>query len=735
MKKKLFSSLIAVILVLSMSVGCFAACSDTSKTGDTSTNVTASAGGSGEQKASDSTVDTASAGTSENQSASTSTEDPTPVELTDDDVYNAALGEYNELLTEALAKTDLSERFAAMAIAEAKLLESATFLPTTSQGGRFAIGKVAPYTVSPTLWGTDSDRLYSAVLATENIKTVDRDALKAIYAEVKGTGTYLARAKEYLTGKGYTLKDTYNMAYSEDPSTWDITNTYRSVDSEAIVNTYDGLIQYDVEGKMQPALAREWNISEDGLKYTFTIREGVYWVNQDGEEYQEITAQDFVDGMQTVMDNGQTSYLVDGIIKGSSAYIAGDETDFETVGVKALDDYVLEYELEAPCPYFMTMMNYNPFAPICKAYVDETEDYGSAPDKILYCGPYTVTNYTPNNKIVFSANDKYWNKDAVNVKTLTWVSYAENEDVTATYKDMKAGTIDGASLNTTTISTARQDGYNDYIYVSGTDATTYGFFFNINRKAYATDGITDATSAQTDAQKAVTAAAMKLADFRMAFARGLDRVAYNAIAVGEECALYSLQNSYTPGTYVTLSKAVTVKIGEEDVTFEAGTNYGEIVQAQLDADMGEKAMKVWDPEADGGIGSSSGFDGWYNKDIAKEYLNKAIATLAEQGINVSADNPIHIDYPVWSSYATFKNRAEALKQKVAEVFEGKVVLDIVGTSQKGWYYVGYYAESGEECNYDIYDCSGWGPDFGDPSTYLNTMKPVNGDMIKMLGIY
>ena len=201
------------------------------------------------------------------------------------------------------------------------------------------------------------------------------------------------------------------------------------------------------------------------------------------------------------------------------------------------------------------------------------------------------------------------------------------------------------------------------------------------------------------------------------------------------CLLSLVQNSFTPGSFVTLSKDVTIEINGTATVFAAGTAYGAIVQAQLDADMGDKAMKVWDATAEGGLGSSSGFDGWYNKTIALEYFEKALTALAAQGIEVSAENPIHIDYPVWYEYETYKNRAEALKQKIAETFGGKVVLDIVKVTQYGWYFTGYYADGGADCNYDIYDCSGWGPDYGDPSTYLNTMKAVTGDMVHMLGLY
>lgn len=666
--------------------------------------------------------------------------EPTPgpekQEKTSDQVYSETFGDYATLLDAAKAKTDVDERYVAMAIAEAKLLESGAFLPTTSQGGRYALNRIAYGTVSPVLWGLDDYRFHNALIATEFIKTEYRNEMKVKYNELKGTGTYAAWAKTYLEGKGYTLKDSYTRAYSSDPRTWDITNTYRAADSEAIVNTFDGLLEYDNENVQQPALAEALpTVSDDGLTYTFKIREGVYWVTQDGTKYAEVTAQDWVDGMKNILDKGMTSYLVDGIIKGASAYLNEETTDFGTVGVKATDKYTLVYTLEAPCSYFLSMFGYNPFAPVCQKYIDATEDYGSAPDKILYCGAYIVTNYTKDNKIVFSANPEYWNKDNITIKTINWLSYNGNSDTTATYKDAKAGTIDGCSLNTSTETLAKEDNLWDYVYVSGTDATTYGFFYNLNRKGYTTEGYDDTASKKTDAQKEATVAAMQKVNFRMAIARGLDRAAYNALQVGDDCKLYSLQNSYTPGSFVQLSKAVTTKINGKDTTFAAGTYYGAILQAQIDADMGSKAIKVWDPTLEGGAGSSAGFDGWYNADLAKEYLAAAIAELAADGITVDKDNPICLDYPVYGEDAIYLNRANAIKQAMNTLFEGKVQINIVSTSLYGWYYVGYYAESGAECNYDLYDCSGWGPDYGDPATYLNTMKPVDGDMIKMCGVY
>ena len=101
---------------------------------------------------------------------------------------------------------------------------------------------------------------------------------------------------------------------------------------------------------------------------------------------------------------------------------------------------------------------------------------------------------------------------------------------------------------------------------------------------------------------------------------------------------------------------------------------------------------------------------------------------------MSESNPIYIDYPYYQ-YANFTNRANALKQNIEDVFGGKVKVNIIGsTDVDAWYYAGFYCETGSECNYNIYDCSGWGPDFQDPSSFLATMIP-GGDMTHLLGIY
>lgn len=667
-------------------------------------------------------------------------------------LYESELGAFFEIYQDASKeKTNISLRYAKEAIAEAKLMEAAVMFPIYSRGGVYGISHAAPYSVTPCLWGNDEDRFHQAIVATDFITTADRDALKKLYAEKVGTGTYEQAAKDYLTEKGYTLTDVYGYAYTSDPKTWDALATSRQADTRAIVNTYDGLYEYDLENRLQPALAESYEASEDGLTYTFKIKSGLVWTDSQGRKVADVKADDFVAGMQHMMDaKGGLEYLVQPVIVGADDYITGKTTDFTKVGVKATDDTTLVYTLVEPCPYFMTMLCYSVFAPMSRDYYtsqggkfgEEFDNsaadykYGTDADHIAYCGPYLVTGATAENSITFKASDSYWNKDNINIKTINWF-YNDGSDATKAYKDACAHTIVSATLNASALELAKGDGnFEKYGFTSMTDATAFMGFLNMNRAAYANVAdTTTAVSEFSDSDKVRTNIAMRNVHFRRAICFGLDRGAYNAQEAGEDLKFTSLINSYTPGTLVKLPEDVTVSINGEDKTFKAGTFYGEIMQAQIDAD-GVK-IKVWDPNGDGGIGASSGYDGWYNPTEAVAELDKAIEELEKEGVTIDAENPIKVDLPYLASNEVYTNKANSLKQSIEASLGGKVQVVLVACDDPdSWYNAGYYTDSGKEANYSIYDLSGWGPDYGDPSTYLDTFLPdYAGYMIKCIGIY
>ena len=397
------NKVLSMLLVLSMTLG-LAACGNSKNSGSTEgTEAAASSSSSSESEISM----------------------PSGYDDTSKEVYDAALGDFYEAYQKVDDASSLSERYALDALAEAKLLEAAVWVPTSSKGGSYNISRVDEKSKPNVLWGNDYERFHNVLVTKELIKNSDRDTMKAKWAELKGTGTYRQWAADYLTSQGYTLKDSYTYPYNADPVTWDANNTSLTADSEQIINTYDGLLEYDCEGVAQPALAEALpTVSDDGLTYTFKIRKGAKWVDSQGRELGEVTANDFVAGLQHTLDcQAGLEYLVQGVIKGADEYIKGESTDFSQVGVKAVDDYTLEYTLVEPTPYFDTMFGYGVFAPLCKSYYESLGGkfgvefdssasdytYGKDANSIAYCGPYLVTSTTEKNSIVFDANTSYWN--------------------------------------------------------------------------------------------------------------------------------------------------------------------------------------------------------------------------------------------------------------------------------------------------------------------------------------
>ena len=663
-------------------------------------------------------------------------------------VYDHVLGEFYTYYMEAQEETTDAMRYAKMAIAEAKMLSAGIFLPTTSNGGNYAMYRKAPYTNTPVLWGNDTYRYHDVLVTTEPIAAEDYMAMKEEWVNLVGTGTYEQWAKDFLASKGYTLKNNFNFYYDADPESWDVLATSNAADSEILVNTYDGLVEYDMENQLQPALAESWEVSEDGLTYTFHIRQGLKWVDNQGREVADLKADDFVAGMQHMMDAmGGLEYLVCAgcaNIVGTDAYVNGEITDFAEVGVKAIDDYTLQYTLTQPTSYFMTMLGYGVFAPMSREYYEsmggkfggeydataETYKYGKGPDSIAYCGPFLITNFTSNNTIAMVANESYWNVDGNNINAITYL-YTDGSDPLKPYDDFFNGLVDTMGMTSERVEIAKEKGtYDKYAVVSETDATTFCGFFNVRRAAFANyNDANNCISPKSEEEIVRTGAAMLNVHFRRALSMSIDRGTYNAQSVGEDLKFNSLCNSYTPGTFVNLPEEITVDINGTATTFPAGTFYGEIMQAQLDAD--GVALTVWNGT------TSSGFDGWYNVEAAQAELAAAVEELAAVGIEVSAEAPIYIDFPVRTDSQVNMNMKQAVKQSVEAATNGMIIINLVECNTRDIYLdATYWYSAGYEANFDLNDGSGWGPDYGDPSTYLGTMLPqYAGYMTKSLGIF
>lgn len=682
-----------------------------------------------------------------------------------DVIYDAAFGDFYDLYSEARKLVDdNSERWVALAKAEAKLLESGVLsLQTCNSGGMYTMNSSIPRSLTSADWGLDSNRMGKARYADRLLTPAERTELTDLWKASATADDYYAAIDKWIADKGYSLRTEVTFGKTgEAPKTWDVLNTYQAADSEYIAQGVACLLQYDNKDTYQPCLAESYKVSDDGLVYTFTLREGLIWVDQQGRKVADLTADDFVAGMQHAMDSNALGYLfsVDGGcgILNADDYMNQVITDFSQVGVKALDDRTVQYTLTNKAPYFLTMLGYGCFAPMNRAYYESKGGkfgvaqfdpsaadytYGTSPENILYCGEHIITSFTDQASIVYEANPTYWDADNVVLKKITY-QWVDSTDVMAGYNNTIAGTFPGCALNTNSVQQAKTDlvpgtdksYFDTYAYVSGTDMTAMTGFYNLNRRAFANcNDETRLVSKVTAEDSARTRSALNNQHFRLALCYGVDRGAMNAAGVGEDLKLNTLINTYTPGNLVSLEHDVTTDINGTSTTFKAGTYYGEIVQAQITAD--GYPMKVWDATMNEGVGSSGGFDGWYNVDNAKAEMEIAIKELGEAGIKISKENPIKIEYPFYQGYAPYANKAAAYEQSVEATFGGMVDIVLNGSDAiADWYYCGYYTDDGSQANYDMYDFSGWGPDYRDPATYLDTFLPDGvGSMTKCVGLY
>ena len=722
--KKVLSLLLVLALVVSM-----AACGG--KTDPTTTTPSASQGDSTTAPTSKSD-DTTKAPDDEPTDAP---DDVVYVRADDDDVYDEVLGEYESYLEAAKAAETNDERFVLYAYAEALLLDAAVFIPTTTQGGAYTISRIAPHTIPYVMWGNDDDRVKSLVISDEFVTKEEREELLTAWkAAVAGEGTYDPAA--YLTSKGHSLLDTYKTTFSTAPVTIDWLNTSSQADTEITVNCVDGLVEYNNLGVMQPALAESWEVSEDGLEYTFNLRKGVKWYTAEGTEYAELTANDFVAGIHHMLDaQAGLEWLLEGVVKGVSEYLDGES--FDGVGYEAVDDYTLKITLEAPTSYFMTMLTYSCFLPICDSFFQskggvygleefaeasatDAYTFGNASDVStqVYCGSHLLKKLTDKSEIVCEANPNYYRANEVTIKTIQWI-YDEGDKPTQLYADTVSGVYPGIGLSESagTLKLAKEDGnFDKYSYISDTNSTTYFGGLNLNRGTFVLEN-GNMASPKTEQQKIDTNTAYQNKNFRKAIVHAFDKGTYNAVSRGEDLKYTNLRNMYTAPQFVQLSEEV---VDEDGTTFAAGTFYGDIVQHYLD-EIGAK-VDVADQQ-----------DGWFKPEAAKEYL-----AAAKEELGDSVTWPIYIDIEFLGTSETNKAQLAAVKEKMEETLgsENVVINMIEATTTDDYYASGYRASNGEAGNFDLFYGSGWGPDYGDPSTYLDTFLGGGaGYMTKVIGLY
>ena len=508
----------------------------------------------------------------------------------------------------------------------------------------------------------------------------------------------------------YTGPDTFSMIANFDITTLDYVYNNKSSNGDYVNNFVEGLLTQDNHGKLVPGMASEWSCNDDASEWYFTIRDDAVWSTSAGEEYDAVTAEDFVTGLKHAVDSkSETLGLVADLIVGLRKYSEGTGT-WEDVGIKA-DGNQLTYTLTGPCGYFDGMTTYTILWPINAEFLESKgSDFGAVePDSILYNGCYILSSLVPAQEVRFDANPNYYDAKNVFVQHVV-VTYSDGKDPAQQFNMFVNGEVTSTTVNQSLpeVVAKAAELYPDNQYKSMTTATSYWGAFNWDRQMYALyNDPSVSTTSKTDAQKADAKAAILNADFRRAVYAAYSAHAVEAITLGEEHADGVIRNTLVPYTF-----AMTTD----------GRSYGSIVEKYA-------AELVADYE---GIDLNDGHDAWYNPELAKTFAERA---KEELGDSVS-EWPIHIDVPVYAASENQKNMQLAMKKSIEDAIGDYVVIDLQfleGNSSV--YYSSFYNQpTGEDNSIDLVFGAGWGPDYGDPLTYLHCFDVHDGDMLNYSGI-
>lgn len=496
-----------------------------------------------------------------------------------------------------------------------------------------------------------------------------------------------------------TSGKTYNYVYGSDPATLDYLATNKKNMTTAVSNGVDGLFENDQYGNLKPSVAEDWSVSQDGLTYTYKIRKGIKWYTSDGEEYANVTAKDFVTGLKHAADtNSEAIYLLQNSVKGLNDYLSGANKDFSNVGIKAVDDYTLQYTLSQPEPYWNSKLTYSVTWPVNGDFLkSKGKDFGKStdPTSILYNGPYLLKALTTKSSIEFTKNENYWDKDHVYFDNIK-LTYDDGSDQESLERNFTDGVYNLARLFPTSSNYSKvEKQYKDNIFYTQPGSAVEGVGINIDRQTYGH------TSKENDQQKTSTKTALLNKDFRQSLGFAIDRTNYAAQLNGKEGGSTAVRNIFVKPDFVQAD----------------GKDFGTMVMDQLPS-YGDE----WS-----GVNLADSQDGLYNPEKAKAEFAKAKEALQAEGVQF----PIHLDVPVNQSSKITVNQVQSIKQSVESALgKDNVVLDIHQLSADDFNNITYSASNAAAEDWDLSVGVAWDPDYLDPSTYLDVLKTTSSENTK-----
>ena len=311
----------------------------------------------------------------------------------------------------------------------------------------------------------------------------------------------------------------FRTLYSGEVTTLNYLITGSTNELAIAANVVDCLVEYDSYGNVEPALAESWEQNEDATVWTFKIRQGVNWVDKDGNVVAPVTANDWVSSAHYACDavnDSATFYTMSGVIAGADAYYdwtayqmalatATDGVDengapckiyvnedgeeevleevpeakIEDIGVKAIDDYTLEFTLEQSRPYFLSMVSFGPYMPVYGEFLASCGDkFGTDNENLLYCGAFVLSTFQPQQKRIMTKNENYWDKDNVFLDAIEMTYNAEASSIAVSM--YQSGDIDQADISSNLLSAMLSDeATKDLIHPTRSD-TSYSYWYLFN---------------------------------------------------------------------------------------------------------------------------------------------------------------------------------------------------------------------------------------------------------------
>ena len=453
---------------------------------------------------------------------------------------------------------------------------------------------------------------------------------------------------------------TYTELYSSELKTLDYVDSTTTALTTFAMNCILGLVYYDNFGLLRPGAAKNWSISEDGTVYTFYLRDDVEWVDYKGKVQAKLTANDFVTAAKHILDPDDPTDVANTLynnLAGAKAYYDKETDDFDTVGIKALDDYTLQYTLLGPSAYFLKMMGNNVWFPVPTDFFNEHSDtFGTSCEDLLYNGAYYCSSYEYEYERVLQRNPGFILADQISIDT---VIFRYNKEATANGAELfLRGDTDKVTLTNDIArewmnSADRKDKYQS----APLNNMSYWIAFNFDPQF-------DAEYEPDNWRLAVNNV-----NFRKAFFYGFNSYTYNAV-INEW--------NYKANTNTTFTRTDLVSVGAADYT-------------QL-----------------GGLDEYASQDELFDEEKALAFKAAALEEL-----NGTVTFPVKVKV-TYNTSATTSSRYQVMEQQLEKVL-GADFIDLILVPYSGSSFNSDVRNSGDWAMMEL----GWGPDYADPMSQFD----------------